>query len=496
MTTSRRKIATNIFFLASSQGLTWSITLVYMVLVPRYLGPTGTGTLSIAWAASQIMVVIASFGTTKYIVREVARDHQSATNLVGPAAFICGMVGLLGWAILFLIFNFINVSSELTIVLLIVATSSILNLVGVPFGSTLIALEKMHYSFFSSILQKGISVSLAIIFVTLGLNVVWIALAELIASIPVFLLNLYWFNKHSKTTFKPDFSKMRSVLKAGMSFYIMDITFQIYLYLDGLLLSVMTSETVVGYYSVPVRLFGTLLFIPVIISSAILPALCRMAQENPDEQKVMTRNTMSVLAALSLPIAAGTTVIASQLINLLYGAKFASSVSVLILLAWTIIPTYQGIAIYQSMVAQDRQGIWVKVNVAAAAANLFLNLIAINLTQNLWGNGAIGAAGAQLVSELVILVIGFRLVGKGTLSKAFWISTSKSALATGIMTLAILPLMDVFILVPIIVGAVVYIVVALALGIVPKPYLRLAISLPKRYLLKKRTQEAGVIIQK
>jgi len=491
MTTSRRKIAANIFFLASSQGLTWSITLVYMVLVPRYLGPAGTGTLSIAWAASQIMMVIASLGTTKYIVREVARDHQSSYSLTGPAVLMCTLTGVVGWAILLFVFNFINVSSDLRIVLIIACITSLMNLAIIPLQSTLIGMEKMKYVLYTAVIHKGVAVVLAVTFVLLQLNVVWVAAAELTSAIPVFLLNFYWFSKHSKTTFKLDFSRMQLVVKAGMAFYVMDITFQIYLYLDGLLLSLLTSETVVGYYSVPVRLFGTLLFIPVIISNAILPALCRMAQQNPDDQKVMTRNTMSVLAALSLPMAAGTSVIAPQLIDLLYGPKFAPSIPVLILLAWCVVPTYQGIAIYQSMVAQDRQKIWVKVNVVAAVVNLFFNLIAINVTQSLWGNGAIGAAGAQLISEMAILFIGMRLVGKGTLTKTFWISTAKSALAAGIMTLAILPLMYVFIIVPIIVGGVVYTVVALVLGIVPKSYLRLAISLPRRFILRKQNQGAG-----
>ena len=61
---SRRKIAANLLFLTSSQGLTWILTTLYMLVVPRYIGPDGIGTLSLVAGVASILIVIATLYAT------------------------------------------------------------------------------------------------------------------------------------------------------------------------------------------------------------------------------------------------------------------------------------------------------------------------------------------------------------------------------------------------------------------------------------------------
>ena len=113
------------------------------------------------------------------------------------------------------------------------------------------------------------------------------------------------------------------------------------------MLSLFTSLKVVGYYSVPTRLFGTLLFIPTIATRALLPALSKVGAETPEQMPVYARKFISFLFWISLPMAVGNALIAEQVVLTLYKQEFVPSIWVLIILGFTTVPTYVGIAMYR-----------------------------------------------------------------------------------------------------------------------------------------------------
>ncbi|NWJ45883.1 MAG: flippase [Chloroflexi bacterium] len=466
------------------------MSIAYAIFVPRFLGPEGVGVLAIGWSISQIIMVLATLGNRMFLVKEVARNPERAHLLVGTAIVINVVLGALCWSSVVLVYSLFVTSSDLKTVLLLIAISSVLTISTGPIRAALQGMEKMQYSLYDSIFSNGLFTGMSILFAILGFGVVAIAAVGLITVIPSVLLNYWWFSRVSHITLKPGRETIKEVVKGGIGFFVMDITFQIYLYLDALMLSVMTSETVVGYYNVPTRLFGTLLFVPVIVGNAILPALCRMAQQDRDNQIQMTRNTLNFFIGISFPMAAGTTVLALPIINLLYSSAFEPSVPILIILGWCIIPTYLGIGVVQSLIAQDRQGVWAKVNVVSTIVNFVLNLGLITLTQNLWNNGAVGAGITLLISEIVTTGIGLKLLSKGTINRSFLLVLLRTLITTGVMVLVIWPLRELFFLLPIGVGVIVYGLVGIIVGLIPLSYMRMALSMP-RQLFKRESPAQG-----
>jgi O-antigen/teichoic acid export membrane protein len=477
---SKRRIAKNIFFLASSQGVTFLMTTAYAIVVPNYLNAEGVGILGIALSISSILAIVCTLGNGTFILREVARDQEKAKTLIGTAVINNLAVGLLAWAVVILVLNFLNVSQELRQICVIYAWANLITLAGLPISFALRGLEKMQYSFVEAVISKGLFTGLGILFALLNMGIIWVALATLIAAIPATIVNYWVFLREIRTSFVPKVENVKAVMRGGMAFFVIEVTFQVYLYLDALMLAFLTNNETVGYYRLPNDLFGTLLFVPVIVSSAILPALSRLAKEDPDNQIVMTRNALSFFTCISFPMAAGATIISAPLFHLVYQNKFDPSIPVFNILAWTTVPTYLGIGIYQSLVAQDRQGIWSKVNLIAAIVNALVNFGAIWYFHTYLQNGAIGAAVTLFVSEIVTTTIGMFLLAKGTINKQFWLTALKSLTATGIMSLAIFPIREVFFIVPTIVGLIVYGGAILALGVVPRSYIKLVLSLPAR----------------
>src|SRR6202521_1239362 len=82
------RLGKNIGLLTGSQLITWSLTLVWTIFVPRLLGPDGMGLLVMAWSASGIFVAIGGLGLRTLLVKEIAADPTRAPSLLGAAMVI------------------------------------------------------------------------------------------------------------------------------------------------------------------------------------------------------------------------------------------------------------------------------------------------------------------------------------------------------------------------------------------------------------------------
>lgn len=480
MTTSRRKIASNILFLGGSQGVTWILTSIYVLVIPRYLGPTGMGTLALMMAISSVVYVIANIGTRLYILREMARDPETAKTLVGPAILINLILGIVSWSIVAIVVSFVNESENTRLVMYIFGTASVLGVAISPLQAALQGMEKMHYSLYEALIQKGLGTLIALILAALNFGIILVAATELITVIPLVILYCWWYSRHSKTRFKVGLDVYKQLVKGGFSFFIVDISFNIYLYLDAILLSTFATEKVVGYYSVPTRLFGALMIVPLVVSRAILPTLSRLAVNTKNEMEDMSRKTLNFLICVSLPIAVGSTVMAEPIIIFFYQSEFAPSIPIMIILGWTIVPTYLGIGMFQVLTAQDKQAKWTKLMIMAVFINLGLNVALIPYFQSTSANGGIGAALALLITEIIIDIFGLQMVGKEVANWRFAIDGLKSLGAASLMGLLIWPLRDAPFFVPILAGMLIYGIGVIIFGLLPISYLRTAFGLAGR----------------
>ena len=75
----------NVAALASGQAVTWSMTLIWTLVVPRALGPTGMGIIVTAWAVTGVLGIVLGLGTRNYLVREIVVRPASASRLIGSA---------------------------------------------------------------------------------------------------------------------------------------------------------------------------------------------------------------------------------------------------------------------------------------------------------------------------------------------------------------------------------------------------------------------------
>ena len=112
------------------------------------------------------------------------------------------------------------------------------------------------------------------------------------------------------------------------------------------------------------------------------------------------------------------------------------------------------------------------VALAAVVINVPMNVVLINATVDHFENGAIGAAIATTATELFVMLGALRLRSAGVAGRPFYSYIGRCVIASGVMAVGVLALADLGPFVRIPVGATLFVIMALALGIVPRQRLR------------------------
>ena len=434
---SRHRFVRGLGVLAGSQLVTWGLTLAWTVVVPRVLGPKGIGELTTATSATSILLTIVELGLTVLLVRKIAQDRSRAGELIATALLIQAVLYVPAVAIMGVFIGFQHFDAEQRVILWLATAAMLPTILKLPFQSAFQATENMGRYAATGVITKLLNSIVGIALVLLGFGV--ISLATLAAAIEAFtlFLNFRWARPQFRIMWQVKARRAAALAVESLPFSANYIIHSSYLWINAVLLAVFTSATVVGWYGVSSRLVTTLYFLPVIVSTALLPRLAASYDGQLAALQARARPVVELVAVLGLPIAAGAALVGAPLIDLIYGARFSASAVVLSILLASVPFCYFNILIWQVLVASSRQIIWTKVMAGALVVNVALNLVLINYFQARSGNGAIGAAISVVVTEGLMSIAGV-LILPGLLNQASFLRLGRAALATIVMAAGVL----------------------------------------------------------
>jgi O-antigen/teichoic acid export membrane protein len=484
--TAGARIARNFAVLAGSQFVTWTLTLVWTIFVPRALHPEGIGELTAAQAVTGMVFVLAGLGVGTLLVKDIAREHDRAPSLIGSAILVRAGFVLPSLAIIAVFLWISRFGPEQTLVIWLATGTMVFGMFIQVFQSAFQGIERMEYIAYSDMLSKAVASIAAIAMVIIGFRVVGLMKMSLIITAAALLLLVWWSRGKFSINWKPDPTLIRHVVVASLPYWTTGMVLTFYMWIDSVMLSVMTSSTVVGWYGVPTRIFNSVLFLPVILGTAMLPRLSAAFRESPAAMANVGKPALELIIVLSLPVAVGSTMIAQPFITDLYGPLFAPATRVLMILGLTVPPTYFNILANQVLVASNRQVAWTKVMVAAAVINPLLNLVLIRYCQEHFQNGAIGAALSLMTTELGMAAAGLYLLPR-MLNFSSILRFLRALCATGGMALAVWVSSSYGLIIELGTGAAVFAVLILVLRVLNRD----EVTLLKKILAKVLGRDEG-----
>jgi O-antigen/teichoic acid export membrane protein len=406
------KMRRNVTVLAGAQLITWTATLLWTLVVPRALGPSGLGTIMAAWSITGILGVVLGLGTRNYLVRQAVVKPDSAPQLIGTALVLRIVLSplLIGGAIVY--GELVGWDHDARTVLYLAAAATIFVQIAEPLQAGFQATERMEYLAYSDIISKSGQGLVGIVVVLLGAGTIGVTGCWAVMTGIVVVLDLYWLRGLVRLDLRTNLRRMLAIARASLPYWAFGLFFMLYLWIDFVMLSLLTNNEVVGWYAVPTRLFQTLMFLPVAVATAWLPHFVRGFEEGDEALKTAARQPVELVLLLSLPIAALTAALADPVIHLLYGSAYAHSVPVMAILGLCIPAMYMNIMLSQVLIAMNRQATWTWVMAATTVVNPLFNLALIPLTQHQYDNGAIGAAISLLLTEIIVVAAGIWLIGR------------------------------------------------------------------------------------
>jgi O-antigen/teichoic acid export membrane protein len=412
------RIGRNVAALAGGQATTWVMSLAWTIVVPRALGPAGMGIIVTALAVTGVLGIVLGLGTRNYLVREIVVDPAAAPQLIGTGIVLrlvltpLFVVAIVGYA------HFADYGHDATLALYLAAAASILILLAEPMQAGFQAIERMQYLAYSEVITKSAQGIVGIALVLVGIRAVGIVASSAVVAAVVLGLNVRWLWRYVRVDLRTSRARLADMVRQSVAYWAFGLFFMVYLWIDSVMLSLMTRPEVVGWYGVPTKLFQTLMFLPVLLSTAWLPRLVSAFEQGPERLTRAARAPLELVVVLSAPICAATAILAGPVIHLLYGSAYNEAVPVLVILGLCVPPMYLNIMLNNVLVAAKRQVWWTCVMAGATIVNPLLNFALIRFTDDRYGNGAIGAAASLLLTEALIVLVGFVMVGRDVFDRS------------------------------------------------------------------------------
>jgi O-antigen/teichoic acid export membrane protein len=431
-------VLTNSMVLLGSKVVTWALAFVMTIMLPRYLGAAGYGRLYFAISLTSVFAIMVEFGLNSLVSREISKTPEDTTAYLINAALL--KAGL--WVVAFAIMNaFVRIADyppQTVAAVMILGLAIMITSMSSLLVAVLQATRHINWVAISSIAEKAVLTCLGVAALLAGYGMLVVAGIMLFSATVGLVLDLFWFVRLSRIA--PVHAgwggvRPKPLFVKALPFFSVVFLGAIYFRVDVIIMSLVKSSVVVGWYGASYRLFETTNLIPEAFMFAFFPVFCRMAVRGDNSLALATQKALDLLLLIGIPISVGMFTLAGPIIKTLYGVQFLPSVGSLRLLALATPLLYTNAAFVQLLVATDRQKKLAMTAGIAAVVNVGLNLLLIPRF------GHIGAAGVTVVTEFVVTVVNYRFLPR-SLTAELKITTPIKALAAAALMAVPLVLMQ------------------------------------------------------
>ena len=385
--------------------------LIVTVLVARYLGASALGVFAVVQSMALLLEVIIPLGQQDVLVRTVARerpamfDHWVTASASSVLFALCMTIGLIlvAWLVKF--------DPDTRLALCVAA-------IGFPVaGLNLIAqavlqgAEQMEHQTFAAFIGRILGLLLLWLLLMNGAGT-WAAFAGRAVFQLVSLLILsraIWLNvKRNQwpAQSRPSTATCKNSLKTAFPFLIQRFLNDGLNRLNVIILPMLVSLTMVGFFNAANQIALTSTMIISIVMMTVLPLFSRTFQRDSEKSGMLSDQMMKFVLILIFPFTFFVTVAADKIILMLYGTGYHDSVMLLQLVIWSQVFVAADAVMKQNMIASDNEGAMVRRSAAALIANILLTVALSKMI------GVFGIAAAVVSSSAFLLILDIWFVSR------------------------------------------------------------------------------------
>jgi O-antigen/teichoic acid export membrane protein len=403
-----RRIARNAAVRAGGEAIGKLASIAFFVAMARELGQDGFGDFMFALSLSTVLVLASGFGTEELVAREVARDHSRVHHYLANVAAVKAAISVILLILAAVIVNLGDWPADARAAVYIVGLGVALENLGRTWHSVFTAYERLAMISISLVIQRTLTAGVGIGVLLAGGGVVAVSVVFAAGALIGLLVATQVLRRFVVAPrWEIDRSRWVPLVKAGVPIGLAALLFTILLRLDAALLGLLTGgddNSEVGVYAAAFRLVEGTLFVSWAFTASVLPWLARQTAD----ASVARGYELGIKAITSvlMPIGLAFVLLASPLIDLLYGPDYDDAVLPLQLLA--VMTVLYGLNSLAStvLITRDRPQHFTWIVAFVAFENIVLNLILIPKY------GADGTAFNAALSGLLLAVLSIALVSR------------------------------------------------------------------------------------
>lgn len=391
----KRKLISNSLAMLVNRLAQSIATFVLSAAIARFLGAYELGQYLLAFSYYFIFVTLASQGLKTLFTRELARDPEEASTY------------LVSGTCLQLLFSLVAYLALVVVVLIMPYhhdTSMVCYLMGlaiVPFALSNIteaifqAQEKMHLIAATTVPIYILRLILMLEAMHLKYGIAAVAVIFVVSEVLIFLLQWVIIIRFVKPEWGIQRDFIRQTLREARTFFAIEGITVIGSRMEVVILSVLGSEALLGFYGAVVQLLQPFLIIANSVAIAIFPAMSRTVNQGKREQQKITENLIEILMLIALPFLVGILFTSEELLTLVYGSSFAQAGLALKISAFALILLPFNRALSFLLVANGFERVNLREVMVTTPIGGFIGIVLISQFQLL------GAAAMDLVTTVI-----------------------------------------------------------------------------------------------
>lgn len=373
------------------------------ILIARLAGPDSLGKYVFAYSVISVATLLSAFGLSPLSIRETARLPEQASPGFMNVLLLRLLLSVVAVACVEFFLHLSAVPSDTRLVVVVMAIAIVPGTVIDQIQTVFSGLQQMEYVAITSLVQWLVVVLLSAYSLSRFRNL-WMISAAQVVGFTVGMVIAGWFlmSNFFVPKFKVDLSIWTKFLREAAPLAIQAFFGILYFRVGTIMLSLMTGDAAVGWFGSAFHINEALQLIPMSIAAALLPQVSAGSDVSAVRKIAWPVLKYNLIAAL--PISMGISLLAPQIVVLVYGNSFSQSAIVLRITIWALVPIFLNFVMGTLFIAIGRQKIVAMNAIACCVLSVPLNYLLIRKASY------VGASVATICTESLLLLLNYYFI--------------------------------------------------------------------------------------
>jgi O-antigen/teichoic acid export membrane protein len=447
-----RQILKNTAVLGAARMIERAGSLILAFFVARILHAPGLGDYAIATALHDLITLSAQMGSANLLIREIGKAHENTNRYFVHLTVMSSGLAAIGMVLFATALPHLGYSATMTQALYVIVFAFIPGtLIGLQEG-VFVAHQRVEFVAYTTTIAAIVNIGVSLFLLVNGHGVVSLIVAFVVVQWTVMLCYFFFIQRYiTSLRWAFELAFARKLLQEIKSFAAISILAAVFSRPEVIILSLISTEAQIGFYSAALKVVAVLEYIPAIYMTNVFPVLSRAYHLGGLQAQVIRNQSMKYLLSISLPLTVAVFVAAGPIVSLMFGPGFEPSASALRWLIFDLPLASLFAVLWRALMARGEQGLVLRAMTIVTVTELVTGyLLILN-----WAS--LGAAiNTPLISLFYVVLLTLYIRRDGTplpLVRTSW-RFALAALGMGVLMAGFIQYIPLWALLPL--GIVIY----------------------------------------